>query len=423
MLRIVGIFALGSLAALAAVGCTSNIGEPEAVATESEISTVCTLGGTCPAAIKVVSAVPAGTVPHDDVRDDVTVGWQGNPEFSPAPFAGATSRPLKMTAGTRVVLSGSADGKTPFVVDDFLLVEIVGTDGARIANGVVNANGLALDGQAVRPLAPIAVHNGANLGWSYNQVDITSLLPTDRSFRVRVTALDVTGVALVSDVYLVAQAEAEEEEEDPSDPLDPASCQGPTWSGPEALAKFAPATTKVKLGRATLAARTRQCGDATGCNAWTATTSIPFRDRSPSDLYGRVDQAKSLSIAGSAATSYVGLHLQQGQTEGDRIRFDVSFLGNGGRGVGIEMAFNSTGRVWGSEVRKCTKTPCGTSPLGVAADDLDLDGNYTKNRAGGGLDGPHVVTAHCARLRGVGKVRWSNNLGWNETEYAILARY
>lgn len=55
---------------------------------------------------------------------------------------------------------------------------------------------------------------------------------------------------------------------DNSDPFSPASCQGPTMTVEQAVARFAPAATKAVLGSYHVHARMRGCNNTTGCAGW-----------------------------------------------------------------------------------------------------------------------------------------------------------
>ncbi len=60
------------------------------------------------------------------------------------------------------------------------------------------------------------------------------------------------------------------------DVFDPTWCSGPAITRSQILSKFAPAATEASLGRVTLEGRQRECQDQTGCQAWNASTKLPF---------------------------------------------------------------------------------------------------------------------------------------------------
>ncbi len=411
-------------------GCSSVPEEDELGSTvESELQTPCELGNSCPQAFKVLSAKSESSVSRNDVRDDVTVAWQGESEFPAALFSGATSRKLRYSGEGRVVLTGNAQGTAPIRIDDFLLVEVLAENGAVLTTAVLNPTApVAVDGVPPSALAPMPAWGGNGQGWSYAEVDISSILPKNQTFRLRLGAYDVVSVALVTDVYLRTTAAAAPPPPPPpppvADPFDPASCQGPQWTAAEALTKFAPATVKTKLTDAlTVVARTRACGNATGCTAWASTNAIAYRHRSQSDLYGHLDSMASFAVPPDDA--YVGMFLRQGNKDSDRIRLRTSFR-TGTLGADIELPFNATKGAYGADVGKCTAVPCFNGGLRVPdyGDSLQLSGgNYSGKKGSGGLSGPHVITKDCMRLTGRTQVEWTNKLGRNENEYVVLARY
>lgn len=247
---------------------------------ESELRAACALGNGCPEALKVLSSTTLQSVPRVEARDDVTVDYDRNPEWIAEPFAQTTSRKLVHEGRGRVVLTGSADGTAPLVIDDFLLVEVLAESGQVLSRGVVNpAAGLLVDGATPAVLASGATWGGPGKGWAYAQVDVTSLLPADRKpFRLRVSAFDVISFATTSDVFVKVVPNAPPPPPPPppaADPFDPSSCNVPALSRADALTTFAPATSKVTLpSDLALLGRTRDCHPVTGCAAWRAISSI-----------------------------------------------------------------------------------------------------------------------------------------------------
>lgn len=231
-------------------GCSSVPEEDELGSTvESELQTPCELGNSCPQAFKVLSAKSESSVSRNDVRDDVTVAWQGESEFPAALFSGATSRKLRSSGGgprrpygERARHGADSHRRLP------------ARRGARGERRRVDDGGSQPDGagrcrwRAAQRARADARLGGNGQGWSYAEVDISSILPKNQTFRLRLGAYDVVSVALVTDVYLRTTAAAAPPPPPPpppvADPLTPASCQGPQWTAAEALTKFAPATSK-----------------------------------------------------------------------------------------------------------------------------------------------------------------------------------
>ena len=276
-------FAFASLLALAtATGCAAQAGPDDDAspidADESELRAACTLGAGCPDAIKVFAATTLQSVPRVEARDDVTVDFNGNPDWVTEPFATGTTRKLVSDGKSRVVLTGSADGTAPIVVDDFLLVEVLAESGQVLAKGTVNPGaGVLVDGVAPASLANGAPWGGPGKGWSYGQVDITGLLPAGKTpFRIRVSAFDITSFATTTAVYVKTVSSAP-----PPPPPPPATpwanpCGGPAVTYDQLLSRFAPASGSVQLGSFVLDGRMRACHEQTGCTDWQPTHELPL---------------------------------------------------------------------------------------------------------------------------------------------------
>lgn len=298
----VAALAIPSLLSFAAIGCSAQSAETDEVwSNEDELSAACTLGTTCPEAFEVLGEKTLESVPADRTRDDVTVAFDGEPVVAEA-FAHRISR--KLVRGTaRVVLTGSADGRAPVVVDDFLLVEVLAADGKVLRTGAVNPpDSLRVDGVAPTPLAPPAPWRGPRRGWAYHDVDVTELLPADgQTFRLRVSAFDFAGFAMVSDVYVKS---TDAPPPTPVDVFDPASCQGPSMTRAEAIARFEPAASKTALGPLSVSVRARRCHAVTGCAAWWTTKALPYETfiQNPWGSQSRVVQRLDISDLDAEAT-------------------------------------------------------------------------------------------------------------------------
>lgn len=60
------------------------------------------------------------------------------------------------------------------------------------------------------------------------------------------------------------------------DPLDPDACLDAGMTASQAIATFAPGATSSTLGAVSIVSHTRTCNPATGCSAWSATTTVAF---------------------------------------------------------------------------------------------------------------------------------------------------
>lgn len=154
---------------------------------EGELRAACEIGVSCSASMKLLGAASgAQTRQRTDVS--LTSTW-----FPPVPHIvrQATSVPMKRTKDVAFPLDA-------FDVDDFVLFEVLdGTTGARIDAafaGYSSGTTVKLEGDAVRRLGGESFHFDANA------VDLASLLPKNRVFRIRATAFDVGGAAYVKDL-------------------------------------------------------------------------------------------------------------------------------------------------------------------------------------------------------------------------------
>jgi hypothetical protein len=191
-------------------------------------------------------------------------------------------------------LAGDREGTKPIVVDDFLVVEVLGADGALIDAGVVNPppdTELRVADRAARRVGPTVPIDMQALGYVFppGAIDVTSLIPKGRQVKLRVSAFDVGGAAATTDVF--ARYEAQPPAPPPvTDPFDPASCADPPMTQAEARAKLAPATTSFKLpAKVTLAARKRTCHPVTGCAEWGPASKLPLTASQTSQRAGDFD--------------------------------------------------------------------------------------------------------------------------------------
>lgn len=133
-----------------------------------------------------------------ELRTDVEIDTR---DFDRTPHVVATAEtPMVELQDAAARLFGDAQGTTGFTVDNVLLIE------------VEDASGKVLDRAAVGFSDPVLVagetiDNVGRRSFSFDpgEVDLTDKLPADRPFKLRVTALDYSGVGRVSDVFLVLQ--------------------------------------------------------------------------------------------------------------------------------------------------------------------------------------------------------------------------
>lgn len=174
-------------------------------------------------------------------------------------------------------MAGNAAFDAGIAIDNYILFEVLDLGGALIRAGVVgNGEEMRLNGTTVPLIGP------ASYTYAAGAIDITSLLPTDALFRLRVSSLDYGGDAFVSDVYLHPEVVTTPPPPPPpppppTDPFDPASCAGPKLTRDEALGFFAPASSQAwNVGDYTLSARARSCSHLTGCAAYRDASDAEF---------------------------------------------------------------------------------------------------------------------------------------------------
>jgi hypothetical protein len=191
-LHLLPLFALPLFIACAAPA--EGDGAETAEASEEELSTACELGSTCPSSLKLLSAIDWGTKPPARFRSDVSVDG-----ITPRVVRQLTSRRLTAKGDTTLELRG-------FEVDDIVLFEVLdASSGARIdaayAGTPATAAKVTVGGAATKRLGASAFVFAAG------SIDLGGILPRERAFRLRVSALDYGGAARVSDVIAdVAQA-------------------------------------------------------------------------------------------------------------------------------------------------------------------------------------------------------------------------
>jgi hypothetical protein len=138
-------------------------------------------------------------------RTDVEVRLPAGPEV-PREVRRATSPVFTWAGSKRVVLSGDASGISPIVADGFLLVEVLdAANSTRMAAFTLGAKyPVQLSNQALS-LAPRR-SSQAGVAADRGGSDITDRLPQGQPFRLRLSALDVSGgSAAVGDVFLAVE--------------------------------------------------------------------------------------------------------------------------------------------------------------------------------------------------------------------------
>lgn len=131
------------------------------------------------------------------LRSDVHIdapSWEPTPSI----IEEWTSHPIATPHG-RWIIAGDASGTRRWIVDNFILLEVFDCNGSRLSAAFVGFKDgpVTLDGKPLLQLGENAFEFEAGV------IDIAPILPTDRPFRLRATALDYGGGVQLTDVYLV----------------------------------------------------------------------------------------------------------------------------------------------------------------------------------------------------------------------------
>lgn len=295
-------------------GCAAPAAPDDALAdedtevAESDLTKACALGTSCAKTQKLLAAKlfsPENRAPARR-RAEIRIETGGNLALETVPriFAQKTTGTFTFAGGARVVLSGSADGSAPFELDDFLLVEVLGQDGALLAAGHLGGASAITVGAVAS--SQLATHTDFKVA----ATDIAPLLPRDRPFRLRFSALDFNTRALVSDVHLVAGSVPPKPAQ--VDLFDDAAFPGAPLTRAEAVALFAPGSARADLGTFVFAQRTRACNKVTGCAAWTATNSVSLSGRYQAGTGGWYENPTSSAVPRGVVTGKTWLEIANG---------------------------------------------------------------------------------------------------------------
>lgn len=176
---------------IACAASPADEGEELEESADSELSTrTCEIGVSCASPTTLLRAVDYGTRPPARYRSDVEIDQTTWPR---------TPRVIRQLTSGRMIAKADATLKLrAFTVDNLVLFEVLdAATGARIDAAFAGAVGTApvkLSGAPVKRL-------GAD-GFSFAEgaIDLGSILPKDRAFRLRVSALDNGDRAYVTDV-------------------------------------------------------------------------------------------------------------------------------------------------------------------------------------------------------------------------------
>jgi hypothetical protein len=305
-----------------ALGCSGVVENPEELGAGDEAltGTTCAIGTTC-TSLPLLSAVSYPNGGPNAKRLDVSVASNGA-TTNPRRIRQATTGTLSFArpdAPVTLKLRGSVAG-APVFIDDLLLFEVLSpTTGVLLragwAGGGAGDTKVSVGGQDVARLGEPGFRQDAGV------VDLGALLPRDKPFRLRVSALDLGGPAYVSDVYadVVSTTPPPPPPSAPAPPWTVSACTGSDISRSQLLSRFAPASTTGTLGRIVMNARQRACQDLTGCADWQPASNVPFNQfvwtgnhyattgNPPQTIAVPSSGAASLSIQGNDVVITLGL--------------------------------------------------------------------------------------------------------------------
>ncbi|MBS2018630.1 MAG: hypothetical protein JST00_37535 [Deltaproteobacteria bacterium] len=269
---------------IAFTACGTSVGEdedlPDDEVAEQGIST-CRLGDACKTLQLLVGRAYLNGPPPKITRPEVVATLPGTGDVVPRRFSQRTTGILELASG-RITLSGNREGTAPVTIDDFLLFEVLGTDGALLGVGVASANGndVRLAGRSITRVAGSVPWISIERGYEYapGAIDLTPIIPKNKPFRIRTSAFDYAGVAIASDVHLQLGPELPPPPTPTvENPWDPAYCTGAPMTPERARALFQPGTsTAIVTSNVYAWMRTRHCNDLTGCTSWATAYSYPL---------------------------------------------------------------------------------------------------------------------------------------------------
>lgn len=276
--RVSTIPTLAFLVAASLVGCAASSAEEldaeDGQSEENLTGTTCSIGGTCRGSLKLLAAASFPSAGQRKKRLDVavTLGGTSNPRVIRQSTTGQL-RFAQPDAPLTLKLRGPLAG-SPVLVDDVLLIEVLdpatGAVTAAAWTGGIGDTKVSLAGTELRRLGKPGFGQDAGL------VDLGTILPRDKAFRLRVSALDLGGRTYVSDVYADIVSNAA-----PPTPAGPpwsvGACGGAPITRAELLTRFAPGSATSSLGRIVMNARQRACQDVTGCGDWQPAGAVTFR--------------------------------------------------------------------------------------------------------------------------------------------------
>ncbi len=137
----------------------------------------------------------------------LTLEAEGDVERTPRVVATGET-PLLSAEQADVFLAGDEAGTQGFEVDNAILLEVFGEDGARLARAAVGyVNGLAEGNEN------IDLRSDRSFRFDANEVNLRGLVPAEGRFKLRATVLDTGGVGRVTDVFVIISPRTQSSDE------------------------------------------------------------------------------------------------------------------------------------------------------------------------------------------------------------------
>lgn len=272
-------FVLGLLP-LAFAACAppeADDGDSDDEVAEQGVST-CRLGNGC-TSLQILKAKSYGTSrPPNVTRADLIATLPGTGDVVPRRITQLTTGILEIASG-RLTVSGNKEGTAAVGIDDFILFEVLGLDGNLLGAAVATGNGndVKLAGRSVPQLtAPVPwLDDERGFEIAAGTIDLSSIVPKNKPFRLRTSAYDWAGVAMTTDLHV--QLKPEVAPPLVENPWDPNYCTGAPLTDAQARRFFQPGAGSAIISTQMSAwMRSRHCNTLTGCTDWGTQWSYPI---------------------------------------------------------------------------------------------------------------------------------------------------
>jgi uncharacterized caspase-like protein len=113
-----------------------------------------------------------------------------------------SSTKVMLRSPRKVTLAGDAQGRMPWKVDNFLLLETMDSSGAILRKVVIgNTDDVLYDGKVIQKIGP------KSFTFQAETIDVTELFPINRQVVLRASAMDYGGLGEVSNIFLILMNE------------------------------------------------------------------------------------------------------------------------------------------------------------------------------------------------------------------------